>query len=136
MKKTFFVLLLIPFFSFAQKKAMPLLGLYCSELKNNGRWCFTFDSTQKVTAQLSDRNALTVKEDFLPGGFSDTYTVRGDTIYFSSYMEDYGAKEYPVDYRYNHFQIIIKNQELDLIVEGKTTVGTKREQKLVLKKIK
>lgn len=137
MKSIFLTVFFLPIFLNAQPNSRtPLLGLFCSDLIDNNRWCLTFDSTGKVTAQLSGRTVSTVKEDFLPWGFSDTYTLIGDTIKFSSYIEDYGAKDYPVEYRYNYFTVLIRGQELELSVEGKTTTGTKRQQKLLLKKIR
>lgn len=137
MKNAFFLFALLPLVLLAQNKNhAPIVGLYCSDLINNSRWCFTFDSSGKVKAQLSDRTTKTVAEDFLPGEFSDEFTVINDTIYFRSYLEDFGAKEYPVDYRYNYFNVVLKANEVELFVEGKNSSGEKREKRLILRKIK
>lgn len=97
MKNAFFLIALLPLILVAQNKNnAPIVGLYCSDLINNSRWCFTFDSSGKVKAQLSDRTIKTVRQDFLPGEFTDEYTVILDTIFFRSYLEDLGQKNIPL----------------------------------------
>ena len=137
MKNIPFLIVLLPLFLVAQNKnRSPVVGLFCSTLESNSRWCFTFDSTGKVTAQLSDRTVKTVLIDFLPYGFSDEYTATKDTIMFRSYIEDFGTKEYPAEYRYNYFTAVIKGSDIELLVEGKNSGGEKRQKKVTLHKIK
>ena len=134
MKKIILLLLFVPVFINAQPlKSISHRDWYCSELVGSSRWCFSFDSVGKVHGELGGRSRNAVNEDFLPTGFTTSYTELNDTIRFTVFVEDFG-KEVPVAYRYNNFTGIIKEGDIDLWLDGRTSTGATRQQKFLLRK--
>lgn len=102
-------------------------GLYCSKLEEGERWCFRFDTLGHVEAILSGKLPRKVFDGFLPSGFTTDYKIERDSIKFVCYSDEFGAEKFPKPYRFNYFTVWKDGDELSLVIDGYTSMGTIRQ---------